>query len=87
LSFIPLVNPASISLQAAVTCPVLVAGWTERRERRWTMSEPAFLRRGVGFESIGIADIAPSDKKGMAQTLRDVESADFRVLQPNCNSL
>ena len=46
------------------------------------MSEPAFLRRGVEFESIGIADIAPSLKKGMAQTLWDAESADFRVLQP-----
>jgi hypothetical protein len=46
------------------------------------MSDLVFLRPGGGFESIGFYRIAPSSKKGMAQTRRDTESADFRGLQP-----
>ena len=37
---------------------MLVAGWTEGRERKWTRSELVFLRRGGGFESIG-GDLLP----------------------------
>jgi hypothetical protein len=41
LSFIPRANPASISPQAAVTCPVAVAGRTDGRERKWSKHPPA----------------------------------------------
>ena len=54
----PLASPLSISSQTAVTIPALVAGRTERRERKWTSSDLAFLRRGGGFESIG-TDLLP----------------------------
>ena len=37
---------------------MLVAGRTDRRERKWTRSELVFLRRGGGFESIG-SDLLP----------------------------
>jgi hypothetical protein len=41
-----------------VTCPVLVAGRTERSERKWTSSDLAFLQYGGEFESIG-TDLLP----------------------------
>jgi hypothetical protein len=36
LSFMPAARLASISAQAQVTCPILVAGWVKGRERKWT---------------------------------------------------
>jgi hypothetical protein len=38
---------------------VFVAGRTVRRERKWTRSELVFLRRGGGFDSIGVTDLPP----------------------------
>ncbi len=40
LSFVPLARAASISPQAAVTCPAFVAGRTETRERRLGIPSP-----------------------------------------------
>jgi len=60
----PAAKPASISAQAQVTCPILVAGWVEGRECKWTRSDLDFLRRGFGVESIDFACIALSPYKG-----------------------
>ena len=57
LSFMPAAKPASISAQAQVTWPTLVAGWVEGRERKWIKSDLVFLRRVFGVVSIDVTCI------------------------------
>jgi hypothetical protein len=79
----PAARPASISAQAQVTCPILVAGWVEGSERKWTRSDLDFLRRGCGVDSIDFACITPSPNKETAGGERDAQIS----LLAMCNNL
>jgi hypothetical protein len=83
LSFIPAARPASISAQAQVTCPILVAGWVDGRERKWTKSDLDFLRRDLGVESIDLPMLLRHPIKEMAEGVRDGKISFFSM----CNSL